>query len=66
MTKIKSKIEGSYPNDWEVRRTIWPFQDGYGCYSPSRRTMLNHGLSKSRAQQWADHENGKPSNDKSN
>lgn len=54
---FKDLLTGSFPNDWEVRRTIWPFEDGYGVYSPSRRTMLNHGLSKTTAEAWARFEN---------
>jgi hypothetical protein len=34
---------------WEVRRTIWPYKDGWGVYNPSRRTIIATGLTKADA-----------------
>lgn len=35
---------------WVVRRTIWPFPDGWGTYNPSTKTILDTGLSKAEAE----------------
>jgi hypothetical protein len=35
---------------WVVRRTIWPYPDGYGTYNPFRNTVLDTGLTKEEAE----------------
>lgn len=42
---------------WEVRRTIWPYRDGWGVYNPGTRTILDTGLTKERAQHICDEMN---------
>lgn len=44
---------------WEVRRTIWPYKDGYGVYDAGRQILLESGLSKEDAQRICDEENSK-------
>jgi hypothetical protein len=34
---------------WVVRRTIWPYRDGWGTYCPRKNMVLDTGLSKERA-----------------
>ena len=47
----KSKGEGY----WEVRRTIWPYPDGWGTYNPVTKTVLDTGLpTRARAQRICD------------
>ena len=41
-SKIKPK--------WEVRRTIWPYEDGWGTYCPKTSMLLDTGLSKEEAE----------------
>lgn len=43
---------------WVVRRTIWPYKDGWGTYCPSTRTVLDSGLTKEEAQARCDELNG--------
>lgn len=42
---------------WEVRRTIWPYKDGWGTYNPSTKTIADTGLSKEEAQERCDNLN---------
>lgn len=35
---------------WEVRRTIWPYEDGWGTYCPETHTILDTGLTKEEAE----------------
>jgi hypothetical protein len=35
---------------WEVRRTIWPYEDGYGTFNRKTNTLLDAGLTKEEAQ----------------
>lgn len=35
---------------WEVRRTIWPYEDGWGTYCPETHTVLDTGLTKEEAE----------------
>lgn len=35
--------------DWVVRRTIWPYEHGWGTYNPKTKTVLDTGLSKVEA-----------------
>ena len=35
---------------WEVRRTIWPYKDGWGTYNPLTRTIADTGLTKPEAE----------------
>lgn len=37
---------------WEVRRTIWPYPEGWGTYNPTTKTVLDTGL-KSREEAQA-------------
>ena len=39
---------------WEVRRTIWPYPDGWGVYNPTTHTILETGISQTQAQQICD------------
>ncbi len=40
---------------WEVRRTIWPYPDGWGTYNPFTNTVCDTGLpTKEEAQARAD------------
>lgn len=41
--------------DWQVRRTIWPFEDGWGTYNIKTKTILDTGLStREEAQEICD------------
>jgi hypothetical protein len=51
--KIKQAIKKFF-GPWEVRRTIWPYKDGYGTYNASTRTIADTGLSREEAQQRCD------------
>lgn len=42
------KFLGAGP--WEVRKTIWPYKEGYGTYNPITRTIADTGLSREEAQ----------------
>lgn len=53
--RIKKRLAGDW---WEVRKTIWPFPEGYGTYNPGKRMILDTGLTKERAQQICDQLNG--------
>ena len=44
---------------WKVRRTIWPYEDGWGVYNPKSRTVLDTGLTKEDAQRRCDELNKK-------
>jgi hypothetical protein len=44
---------------WEVRRTIWPYPEGYGVYCPATSTILDTGLSKEQAQKIVDELNAR-------
>ena len=35
---------------WVVKRTIWPYEDGWGVYCPSTKTVLSTGLSREDAE----------------
>ena len=39
---------------WEVRRTIWPYKEGWGVYHPRSHTVLDTGLPKEEAQARCD------------
>ncbi len=39
---------------WEVRQTIWPYEDGWGTYCPETHTVMDTGLSKEEAQRRCD------------
>jgi len=39
-----------HKHKWEVRRTIWPYADGWGTYCPKCKTVLDTGLSKQEAE----------------
>ena len=49
--KLKRWLTGDH---WEVRRTIWPFKDGYGTYHPASKTILDTGLTREQAQAACD------------
>ena len=42
---------------WEVVRTIWPYEDGYGVLSVDRRVIVDTGLSKEEARSICDQMN---------
>lgn len=44
---------------FDIKKTIWPFKEGYGVYCVKCRTILDTGLSKERAKQIAIEENRK-------
>ena len=54
--KIKKVLTGD--DRWEVRRTIWPYKDGWGTYNPARGMVLDTGLTKEQAQAACDELNG--------
>jgi hypothetical protein len=46
-------------NRWEVRRTIWPYPEGWGTYNPYTNTILDTGIkTKAEAQEICDQLNG--------
>jgi hypothetical protein len=47
---------------WEVRRTIWPYKEGYGVYHPRQRVILSTGLTKEQAQAECDSLNAEEKN----
>ncbi|MFW6121351.1 MAG: hypothetical protein ACOC80_10705 [Petrotogales bacterium] len=34
---------------WEIVRTIWPYEDGWGTYRPKDGKLLDSGLTKEEA-----------------
>lgn len=59
MKWIKKLIRQETGNRWEVRKTIWPFPEGYGTYNPYRKMILDTGLTKERAQKICDDMNAR-------
>jgi hypothetical protein len=60
VVKILSKIVNVVcGKQWEVRRTIWPYKEGYGVYNPFTRTIADTGLLQEEAQQRCDALNSK-------
>ena len=55
-SRAAKRVARTVVNDrWEVRRTIWPYPDGWGTYNPFTRTVLDTGLpTKAEAQERAD------------
>ena len=39
-----------HKHKWTVRRTIWPYEDGYGTYCKGCKTVLDAGLPKEVAE----------------
>jgi hypothetical protein len=35
---------------WEVRKSMWPYPDGYAVYDARERLVLDSGLSREAAQ----------------
>lgn len=48
--KRKRVSRSSRGKVWEVRRTIWPYEDGWGTYCPETHTVLDTGLTKEEAE----------------
>lgn len=46
---LRSWIGQLFHGRWVVRRTIWPYRDGYGTYCPRKRMVLDTGLTKEQA-----------------
>lgn len=42
-----------HKHKWVVRRTIWPFKDGWGTYCPGCETIMDTGLPKEEAEERA-------------
>ncbi len=43
-----------HKHKWIVKKTIWPYKDGYGTYCRGCQTILDTGLSKESAEQAAE------------
>lgn len=54
MSVLKKIVNMAKDDVWEVRRTIWPYPDGWGTYNPGARTVLDTGLSREEAQARCD------------
>lgn len=39
---------------WEVRRTKWPYAEGWGTYNHHRRAIADVGLSREEAEERAE------------
>lgn len=39
---------------WVVRRSIWPYEHGWGTYHPRSMTVLDTGLTKTEAERRRD------------
>ena len=48
-----------FGKNWVVRKTIWPFPNGYGVYNTKTKTILETGITKREAQQICDELNRK-------
>jgi len=46
---ISKRTERELTPKWEIRRTIWPYEDGWGTYCPQTHTVLDTGLDKEEA-----------------
>jgi hypothetical protein len=49
---------------WVVRRSCWPYQEGFATYNPHRKMVLDSGISREQAQIICDELNRKPENQK--
>lgn len=49
--KIKRWVKWFIGDWWVVRKTIWPYSEGYGTYNKLRKMVLDTGLSKEMAKQ---------------
>ena len=56
--KLPNLLKRLLGDKWEVRRTIWPYLDGWGVYNSYTRTIANTGLTKEQAQAECDELNG--------
>ena len=59
MNKLKKIFK--HKHKWEVRRTIIPYNYGWGTYCPGCRTVLDTGLTKKHAQRSCDELNRRKS-----
>ena len=48
---IKHKLQHGR---WIIRRSIWPYEDGWGTYHPRSMTVLDTGLTKVEAERRCD------------
>lgn len=44
---------------WVIRRTIWPYPEGWGTFNPQKNMVLDTGLSEEEAQKRCDQLNKK-------
>ena len=51
---ISEMAKAALGDKWQVRRTIWPFKDGYGTFNVFTGAVLDSGLTKEEAQLRAD------------
>lgn len=49
MKILKRIVRALTGNRWEVRRTIWPYDHGFGVYNPGTKTLIEHGLTRKKA-----------------
>jgi hypothetical protein len=50
--RLLRKISKRLTKDWwEVRRTCWPYPEGYATYNPAKKTILDTGLTKEQAEE---------------
>jgi len=42
---------------WKVRRSVWPYPDGYAVYDAKAKVVLDSGLSHEEAQTLCDRMN---------
>lgn len=54
LTKLAKRLAAAMQPKWEVRKTIWPYPDGYGVYQPATHTLLDAGLPREQAQAIVD------------
>ena len=48
-------------NDWEARKCLWPYPEGYATYNKRTRTILDTGLTKEQAERICDELNARRS-----
>jgi hypothetical protein len=54
LNKAKRSTKAVLVGKWEVRKTIWPYAEGYGTYHTGKKMVLDTGLTKIRAQELCD------------
>jgi len=52
LTQLKKRVkkELTHEHKWEVIRTIWPYEDGWGTWCPGCLMILDTGLEKELAE----------------